>query len=148
MITTTKTITICASAEQVWEAITDPGMMRIWMSDTDIEIHTTWEKGSPISIHHQIYKNAHVYKGTVLTYEEGHTLAYSSWSNISRLPDVPENYTKVEFTLTPSGQETTLTVTHSNLVALAAYEHANFYWNTALALLKKLLEEPADRTIL
>jgi len=49
-----------------------------------------------------------------------------SSSSLSRLPDNPEDYSLVEFRLTPAGDQTILTLTQSNLVAEAAYEHARF----------------------
>jgi hypothetical protein len=62
------------------------------------------------------------------------------WSRLSRLPDLPENYTVVRFELMPSDEGTTVTLAHSNFQNEAIYGHANFYWATALHRLKKVAE--------
>ncbi|MEJ0104533.1 MAG: SRPBCC domain-containing protein [Bacteroidota bacterium] len=83
----------------------------------------------------------HEFKGKILQLEPGKLFQYSSWSKISKLPDKPENYSLIEFRLTPMEDQTTLSVTHSNLIAKAAVEHSNFYWNVALGLIRRLTEQ-------
>ena len=134
-----KSIHINASTTKVWEALTHIDLMKQWMMDAEIEIKTTWKVGSPIVISGKM--NGHFeYRGTVLVFEPEKNLKYNSWTKISRLPDKPENYSAVEFQLTSIENHTKLTVTQSNLIAKAAYEHANFYWASALNILKQLTE--------
>lgn len=133
-----KSININASSSKVWEALTNPNLMKQWMMDAEIEIKTNWEPGSPIIISGKM--NGHFeYKGTILQFEPEKILRYNSWTKISRLPDLPENYSVIEFRLT-EGNQTELTVIQSNLIAEAAYEHANFYWTSALNVLKHIAE--------
>lgn len=65
-----------------------------------LEIETTWEINSPIFIrgfHHIKFEN----KGIVLKYQPERMLRYTHLSSVSRLPDKIENYSALEFVLTP-----------------------------------------------
>jgi hypothetical protein len=115
-------------------------LLKLWMSDADLEVVSDWKAGSPISIRGKANGN-YEYKGTILKFEPGKVLQYNSWVSISRLPDLPENYSIVEFTLAEKDNQTELKLTHSNLIAEAAFEHSRFYWRTALGMIKKIIEE-------
>lgn len=96
-----KSILIKSSPSAVWEALTNPDVMKQWMSEPEIEmeIFTDWKVGNPIVIkgfHHIRFEN----KGTVLQFEPGKVIQYNFLSSLSRLPDKPENYTSTEFRLT------------------------------------------------
>ncbi len=139
-LTVTKSILINAPALKVWETITNPSQIILWMSDPPMEVTTDWQVGSPIIFRGGI-KGREEYKGIILKFEPLKIFQYSSWTRITRLPDIPENYALIQFALEPVETGTRLTITHSNLIAKAAMEHANFYWNTTLFLIKKLSEE-------
>ncbi len=66
--------------------------------------------------------------------------AYTYWSKVTRLPDIPENYATIEFVLEAKDNQTILTFTTTNLIAETAYEHSNFYWGITLNVIKKLVE--------
>ena len=136
-----KTITIHAQPAKVWEAITQPALLRQWMSETPIEIITTWEVGEPISIQgdwcHSRFEN----EGVVLQFEPERILEYSHLSSLSRLPDQVENYSVIRFALTPLEDGTELTITLSNFPTEVIYKHLAFYWNVTLVLLKKFIEQ-------
>ena len=137
--TIAKTITINALPLRVWDTLTNPEQMKLWLSDLEISVISEWKVGSPITFNGKQSKT-NSYKGIVLKFEPGKVFQYSLWTRISRLPDKPENYTVIEFTLTSKGNQTVLTLTHSNLIAETAMEHSNFYWNVALQVIKKLAE--------
>lgn len=137
----TRSISIHAAPAAVWKALTDPALMKQWMSETEIEIITTWEVGSPVIIRGDWYKTGFRNTGKVLRSEQEQVLCYSHLSSLSRLPDLAENYTILEFRLTPEGDETLLEVILSNFPTEAIYRHLAFYWNVAPALLKKLVEQ-------
>jgi len=138
--TITKTINIKATPSEIWNALTKPDMIKQWMSDAETEIISDWKTGSPI-IFKMNLNGKHEYKGKILQWDPGKIFQYSSWSKISRLPDKPENYTLIEFRLTPMENRTSLSITHSNLIAKAAVEHSNYYWNIALELIRRLIEK-------
>lgn len=133
----TKTICIHADTVSVWDALVNPGKLRLWMADGDFEIFTDWKIGSEIRVRAGAYYAA---KGNILQIEPEKVLEYTSWSKITRLEDAPENYSHITFKLSRDDSGTLLELTHSNLVAEASYEHSNFFWFTALEELKKLVE--------
>jgi uncharacterized protein YndB with AHSA1/START domain len=135
-----KVISIHAPAERVWAALTDPALIKKWMSETEIEIITDWIVGHPVIIRGPWYKSDFENKGTVLSFEPGAYLRYSHLSSLSRLPDKTENYTNIAFRLTPDGDHTGLELTVDNFPTEAIYKHFAFYWNVAVVLLKKFAE--------
>ena len=138
--TFTKTITINAPVSEVWDIITNPDKINNWIFDGDTSVTSDWKVGSPILFTRKLYKGAIKDKGVLLKSEKERKFQYSHWSKISKIPDVPENYSVITFTFEPKGEKTELTLTHSNLIAEAAYEHARFYWTVTLGIIKKLAE--------
>ena len=138
--TVNKTISIKAASATIWNALTNPELIKLWMSDAELEIISGWVTGSPIIFKTNL-NGKHEFKGKILQLEPGKVFQYSSWSKISRLPDIPENYSLIEFRLIPTENQTILSVTHSNLIAKAAVEHSNYYWNVALELIRRLVEK-------
>lgn len=136
-----KTIIIHSSPSTVWKALTAPNLMKQWMGEPEmnLDIQTDWTVGNPIIIsgfNHVKFEN----KGVVLEFEPNSKLAYTHLSSISRLPDKPENYTIFEFTLTPSGDGTSLTVTISNFPTESIFKHIDFYWRSTVEIIKKVSE--------
>jgi uncharacterized protein YndB with AHSA1/START domain len=136
-----KTIHINAPISKVWETLTTPELMKKWISETEIDIITDWNVGSPILIRGQLHRIKFENKGKVLQFEREKILQYSHLSSISRLPDTPENYSIFEFRLAPIKNQTTLTLTLSNFATESIYKHLAFYWNVTLEILKRLIEE-------
>ncbi len=139
--TVNRTIAINAPASQVWEALTNSELLKEWRSpDKTSTVTSEWQVGSPILFEGSWDRRKYLDRGTILAYEPYKHLSYNIWSKLSRLPDEPENYTVINFTLTPTPTGTTLALTHSNFHNYAIYGHANFYWATALVRIKKLIE--------
>ena len=138
-----KSIRINASLNAIWEALTQPELMKRWMSDSEIEIVTTWDVGSPIIINVQevSYKTAFTNTGVVLQFIKDRVLQYSHLSSISRLPDKPENYTIIRFTLQPGENQTLLDLDLNNFPTESHYKHINFYWAVTLEVFKRFVEE-------
>jgi uncharacterized protein YndB with AHSA1/START domain len=139
-----KTVQINAPASAVWKTLTEPALMKQWMGDpeTEIDIQTNWLVNGPIVIsgfHHMKFEN----KGTVLEFEPGQALKYNFLSSLSRLPDLPENYTVIEFTLCPADKQTALTLVITNFPTETIYRHLDFYWRTTIELIKQLAEKNA-----
>ncbi len=137
-----RTIAITTPPSAVWQALTNPDIAKEWLSpDKTSTVTSEWKVGSPIVYAGTWDRRKYLDKGTILQLDPEKTFQYNMWSKLSRLPDTPENYTVVGFTLTPSETGTTLTLTHINFQSYAIYGHANFYWATALDRIKKLLEK-------
>jgi len=138
-----KSILLNAPLNEVWEALTQPELMKSWMSDSEIEIVTTWEVGSPIIINVEgvSYKTAFTNTGVVLQFLKDRVLEYSHLSSLSRLADEAENYTLIRFTLQPEEDHTLLELNLSNFPTESHYKHIDFYWTITLEVLKRFVEE-------
>lgn len=141
--TVQKTVRIHADLSTVWKALTDPRKMRLWMSEKPIEIISGWKAGSSISIHGKMEQFAYATKGTILKWIPDEAFHYSYWNEISAMPDVPENYSVLEFNLSQQETITTVDFKQSNFKGEATYEHAKFFWNVALEVMKKMIEDKA-----
>ena len=135
-----KAVTIQATPSEVWDTLTNPVLMKKWMFETDIEIITDWKTGSPIIIRGDLHGMDFVNNGTVLAFEEGKRLQYNHLNSLSKLSDDPENYSIIEFILSPIENQTVLTLTLSNFPTEEIYRHLAFYWNVTLEILKKQIE--------
>ena len=137
-----KSINLNAPVKAVWQALTQPELMKAWMSDSEIEIVTTWEVGSPVIVNVQgvSYKPAFRNTGVVLQFIKERVLAYSHLSSLSRLPDKASNYTLIMFTLQQHGEHTLLELDLSNFPTEAHYRHFDFYWMVTLEVFKRFLE--------
>jgi uncharacterized protein YndB with AHSA1/START domain len=134
-------VTINSSSKKIWTALTDPKLMSKWMGDSEmgIEVRTSWEVETPILIygfHHVKFVN----KGVVLKYDEEKQLTYTHLSSVSRLPDKKENYSILDFTLTPSENYTLLTLTIENFPTDTIHKHLEFYWRTTIITIKQNVE--------
>ncbi|MES2703418.1 MAG: SRPBCC domain-containing protein [Bacteroidota bacterium] len=136
----TKTISISAPAQNVWRALTEPILMKQWLAETEVEILTDWQVGGSIIIQGPWYKSTMVADGVVLAFEPLWHLTYSQRSSLSRLPDVPESYSTLDFVLGPAEEQTALTFTVTGFPTDTIYRHLAFYWNVTLELLKKFIE--------
>ncbi|HEY5746930.1 MAG TPA: SRPBCC domain-containing protein [Chryseolinea sp.] len=135
-------VAINSQPADVWIALTDPGRMTKWMGDPDmgIEVHTDWRIESPILIrgfHHIKFEN----KGTVLKYEKEKRLSYTHLSSVSRLPDKQENYSVLEFILTPIENHTQLTLNIENFPTETIRRHLEFYWRATVLTIKENVED-------
>ena len=138
----TKTVTINATPARVWETITNPDSIKAWLTENGTTtVISDWKIGSPILFTGTWHKIKYTDKGTILQFEPEKVLAYSYWSRFSKLPDRIENYSLIEFRLTPGDHQTLHTLTHSNLVAEGMVGHSNFYWNITLHRIRKLIEK-------
>jgi uncharacterized protein YndB with AHSA1/START domain len=135
------TITIDCDPAKVWATLTDLKIMELWLGEPEmkIQVQTDWKVNKAICIrgfHHGAFEN----KGTVLQYDEEKKLSYSHLSSISRLSDKPENYSVLEFTLTPTDSCTQLTLIISRFPTETIRKHLEFYWRTTIVTIKKTVE--------
>lgn len=141
-----KRVEINAPACKVWEVLTDTRSFSQWLSDGQVEVTTDWQIGSPITFHGKWHRTHYKDKGIVVAFTPCRDLQYTYLSRLSRLKDVPENYSLIEFKLVEESGRTTLTFIQSNFPGLASYEHSNFYWSGTLQILKKLIESGGSST--
>jgi|SRR6185312_2031952 len=139
--TISKTIEINASLSKVWDALTNPEVIKLWLWEGQITIVSDWKVGSPITFAGKFYKANYTDKGTILKFEKENVFSYSYWGKLSQLPDAPENYTIIEFVLSTKENKTILSLTQSNCTTYEIYAHWNFYWLVTLDIFRKLVEK-------
>ena len=128
---------INATPEKVWDALTNPAMVKQYFFGT--ELICDWQVGSEIIFQGEWEGQKYKDKGIVLTYEPAKKLSYSYLSNWSGKEDLPENYLMVSYEVEPQGNGTSLTITQSNYDAEKA-AHSEGNWATLIEGLKKLVE--------
>lgn len=138
-------VIIDALPAKVWRTLTVPEWMIRWMGEPEmaISIDTSWELNSAITIsghHHGKFIN----HGTVLAFEPNHLLRYSHLSSASRLPDLPENYCILSFSLVQEANQTRLSLCIENSPTDTIFKHLQFYWRTTLVKIRKQTESGVD----
>lgn len=137
-----ESIPIRASAPEVWRSLTDPILMTQWMAEPEmkLEIVTDWQIGGRVVIagwHHARFENC----GTVLRFEPHAVLAWTQLSSVSRLPDIPENHTTIEFRLMAlDSGSTSLNLRVTGFPTESIYRHFDFYWRVTLPMLRRFIE--------
>jgi uncharacterized protein YndB with AHSA1/START domain len=131
-------IKIDAPKLKVWEALTDPQLIKQYLFGT--EVTTDWKVGSPITYKGEWEGKSYEDKGKILQVEPEKLLVSTFWSSLSGVPDLPENYQTVRYELSNEDGGTRLTLTQDNNATREAAEHSEQNWNMVLDGLKKLLE--------
>lgn len=141
------TISINAPVSIVWDALINPEQTKKYMFGC--ETVSDWKKGSTL-----IWKMIHEgkefipVKGHVVEIEPNKFLAYTVIDpHSATIPDIPENYLTVTYSLESKENQTILTVTQGdyNTVAEGEKRYKETYnngegWNPILIEIKKLLE--------
>ncbi|WP_375778049.1 SRPBCC domain-containing protein [Bradyrhizobium sp. ma5] len=148
--TVTESIRIAGEPTHVWDAIIDPKAGETWRN---AHFNTDWQIGAPIEIEAEIGAKRYRDKGRVIHVEPPSRLAYSYWSQVSGMPDVPQSYATITMTLAAEGGETLLTVTQQvppspirrgqgwEIGTDSGAKHVAFYWRMALPRLKQAVEQ-------
>jgi uncharacterized protein YndB with AHSA1/START domain len=136
-------VRIHAPASKVWEALTKPELIKQYLFGT--EVTTDWRVGSAITYKGEWNGKAYHDKGKVLQVQPEQLLVSTFWSSLSGLPDAPENYKTVTYTLSTRGDITTLVLTQDNNETEEAVQHAQSNWNMVLGKLKDLVEQSSPR---
>ena len=136
------TVTIHATRQEVWNALTKPEMVKQYMHGT--EMSTDWKEGSPIVWRGEWKGRSYEDKGTVLAVNPQRLLRYTHWSPMGGTEDRPENYHTVTYELAGDDGKTTLTLTQDNNASQEeADKMAKDNWGPVLNGLKEAVEKPA-----
>jgi uncharacterized protein YndB with AHSA1/START domain len=135
----TATITINVPAAKVWDALTNPEMVKQYLFGTSVA--SDWQKGSPITYTGEWQGKAYEDKGEILEVEPGKLLKTTYFSSMSGQEDVPENYSVVTYALTEENETTTLSITQENTKDQASADQSKQNWDGVLSSLKALLEK-------
>jgi uncharacterized protein YndB with AHSA1/START domain len=137
-LTTSTTTTIDAPVQEVWDAITTPELIERWFFGVKTE--TDWQTGSSIVHRGKWQGKPYEDKGEIVRIKPPTLLVHTHWSDVSGLPDQPENYEEITWSLTERDGSTELSVSERNLASAEAKAMSEQSWRTALDNLKSLLE--------
>ena len=132
--------TINASVEKVWEALTNPNIVKQWLFGTEMSV-TAWEVGGTITYKGEWQGKTYEDKGKIVEIVPGKKFVSTYWSAFAGLPDAPENYQEVTYELESMDKRTKLTITQEGSKTEEAARHSEENWNMTLDSMKNLLEK-------
>lgn len=138
-ITGEAALTINAPATAVWEALTNPDLIKQYFFGTNTT--TDWKPGSPIRFTGEWQGKTYEDKGTVIAFEPYTLIKYSYWSSMSGIEDKPENYVDVSYILSEENGATKLTIKQENIPDEKMKAHSEENWKKVLEGLKKIVEQ-------
>jgi uncharacterized protein YndB with AHSA1/START domain len=135
---TTTSVAIDAPIEEVWSAITTPDRIKEWFFG--VETRSDWTSGGELVHAGEWQGRPYSDKGTIVRIEPPRLLEHTHWSDVSGLPDEPQNYEEVTWRLEEQDGGTRLTVSERNLASEEARATSEQSWWMVLDRLKELLE--------
>lgn len=134
----TKSITINAGPDRIWEALTTPEQVKQYMFGA--EVVTDWVKGGPIVYRGVWDGKPFEDKGVVLDIDPPVYLRTSYYSPLSGKPDTPENYAEVTYRVSRQRKASQLTVTQSNIPTAEGQAQSETNWAMTLDAIKAMIE--------
>jgi uncharacterized protein YndB with AHSA1/START domain len=131
--------TIGKSADKVWEALTDPKMIKEYMFGANVD--SDWKKGSQITWKGEMNGKKYEDKGEVLEVIPKKILKYTHFSPLSGLPDKSENYHTVTIELEENQKKTHLSLSQDMNKTEKEKNESEKNWNSMMESLKKLVEK-------
>jgi len=135
----TKSVTVKTTKSQVWDALTNPELIKKYFFGTETE--SDFKKGSPIYYRGVWEGKSYEDKGTVLEIEKEKLFKHDYWSSMSGTEDKPENYATITYTLSGNDGNVTLTVTQTNVASEEQKEHSEKNWEMVFQGMKELIEK-------
>jgi uncharacterized protein YndB with AHSA1/START domain len=140
MPTNISTITLNATQEKVWNALTKPELVKLWQYGS--ELTTDWEEGSDIRFRTEWEGTVFEQWGKVLEVRTKDLLRYSLFAPRPGLEDKAENYFIMSYILTPlANEKTKLEIVQQDNRPDARQEAPQGEENPVLQSLKSLVEE-------
>ncbi len=131
--------TFNAPADAVWDALTNPEKIKRYLFGT--QTITDWKEGSPITFTGTWNGTQYKDKGTILKFVKNKVLQYDYWSSFSPLPDLPENYSLLTFSLSSNGKTTTLTLEQKGFPDEKGLKHSSENWESVMKTVKEIAEQ-------
>jgi uncharacterized protein YndB with AHSA1/START domain len=129
---------IAAPTSAVWAALTDPAEIKQYMFGSTVE--TDWQPGSPITWTGEYDGKPYQDKGQIIAVEPEKRLELTHFSPMSGAEDVPENYHRLTYTLTPTEHGTHVVLAQDNNPDQDAADHSTKNWQAMLDELMRHLE--------
>lgn len=136
---------IKASPAQVWEALTDPKLIKQYMFGSDVE--TNWQPGSPIVWKGEYEGKRYEDKGEILEIIKERRLKMTHFSALSGQEDVPDNYHMLVYELAEVGDGTRVSLSQDKNGSEEEAEHSRRNWEMMLSGLKEVVEAVSPKTI-
>ena len=130
---------INAPVNKVWQALTDPALIKQWLFGTDTK--TDWKKGSSIRYSGEWEGKKYEDKGKIIDIVPGKLLHTTYFSSMSGKEDRPENYANVMYEITPENGGSLVTISNDNIDDEKTQQHVRENWSMVLETMKKLLEK-------
>lgn len=131
-------ISINASPEKVWAALTIPGLVKLWQYGS--ELITTWEPGSDIRFRTEWNDQVFEQWGKVLTFHPAEVVSYTLFAPRPDREDKPENYFEMKYQLTRDGESTILEIIQTDNRPGSVQEPEQGEENPVLAMLREVAE--------
>lgn len=138
-LSVTTRISINAPLQKVWQALTDPAMIKEWLFGTNAV--SEWKKGSSITYNGEWEGKQYQDKGEIIDIIPEKLLHTTYYSSMSGKEDKPENYANVIYEITPQNGDTLLSITNDNIDDEKGQEHMKENWTHVMEGIKKLLEK-------
>lgn len=131
-------ISVNATAAQVWKALTTPELIKRYLMGTDVS--TDWKEGSTITYSGEYEGKKYHDKGIIRKIEPEKILQSTYLSSMSGKEDKPENYNLVTYKIDLRDKQTILTLSQDNISSEKEREHSIENWKMVLGKLKQVVE--------
>ena len=137
-LTLKTSIEINAPAARVWEALTNPAIVKQYFFGTNVK--TDWKKGSAILWEGEWDGNTYQDTGKILDIDPGKSVKYNYWSSMSGTENIPENYLDITYDLSEKDGKTLLTITQEKIKTEEAKDHSEQNWQSVFGKMKEMVE--------
>jgi len=138
MVTNISTIVLNAPIEKVWNALTQPALVKQWQYGSDLI--TDWIVGNEIRFRNEWEGQVFEQWGTVLEVIPNQKIKYSLFFPRPELEDKPENYFIMSYILSEENQKVKLEILQEDNRPGAIQEEPQGEENPILQGLKALIE--------
>lgn len=137
-LTAKSSIRINAPVSKVWQALTDPELIKGYLFGTNAV--SDWKEGSSITYSGEWQGKPYLDKGKIIKLVPEKLLHTTYLSSNSGKEDKPENYANVIYVIEPENSGTLISITQDNIDNDEQVAHMKHNWSMVLENMKKLLE--------
>jgi uncharacterized protein YndB with AHSA1/START domain len=137
-IITTTTVKINAPVARVWNALTDPDVIKEYMFDTTVI--SDWKEGGSITWKGEWKGKPYEDNGVILSIVQEKLLQYSHFSSAEDMEDKEENYHIVTIELFDEPDGVLVVLSQDNNASQKAKDESEKNWNMMLQSMKEILE--------